>query len=104
MSKLCQMVGYLAAVTSPDGLMPQIGDADDGRLHLFHGYGTEPPQDGRHIFGPASVMFTEPDWDALAGDAGAWEATWWGLSSCQSTRLSTSLHGAPPSQAPGSFA
>jgi hypothetical protein len=91
LSKLRQMVVYLAAVTRPDGLMPQIGDDDDGRMHVFHGYGTAPPQDGRHIFGPASVMFTEPGWDALAGDAGAWEVTWWGLSSPSSDHSSSSV-------------
>ena len=74
-----QMVEYLAAVTRPDGLMPQVGDADDGRLHVFDGYGAASPQDGRHLFAPASAMFDEPAWLALAGEAGAWEAAWWGL-------------------------
>jgi len=74
-----EMVGYLAAVTRPDGLMPQAGDADDGRLHVFEGYGTTSPQDGRHLFGPAAAMFGEPAWRALGGEGGAWEAAWWGL-------------------------
>ena len=34
------MVDFLAAVLRPDGLMPQVGDADDGRLHILSGYGT----------------------------------------------------------------
>jgi hypothetical protein len=78
-ARLRKMVAYFAAVTRPDGLMPQVGDADDGRLHVFDGYGTASPQDGRHLFGPASAMFDEPAWLALAGDVGAWEAAWWGL-------------------------
>jgi uncharacterized heparinase superfamily protein len=78
-ARVRKMVAYLAAVTRPDGLMPQVGDADDGRLHIFDGYGTESPQDGRHLFGPASAMFGDPAWLRLAGDAGAWEAAWWGL-------------------------
>src|SRR5712691_10837956 len=73
------MVVFLAAVTRPDGLLPQVGDADDGRLHIFEGYGTTTPQDGRHLFGPAAAMFDEPSWMVLAGDAGAWEAAWWGF-------------------------
>ena len=73
------MVAFLAAVTRPDGLMPQVGDADDGRLHPFDAAVSHSPQDGRHIFGPASIMFDEPEWMALAGDAGTWEAAWWGL-------------------------
>jgi uncharacterized heparinase superfamily protein len=73
------MIAYLATVQRPDGLMPQVGDADDGRLHVFGGFGTASPQDSRHLFGPASAMFEQPAWAALAGDGGRWEAAWWGL-------------------------
>jgi hypothetical protein len=78
-NRLRDMVSFFAAVTRPDGLMPQVGDADDGRLHRFDGSGTASPQDGRHIFGPAAVMFDQPAWMELAGDAGPWETAWWGL-------------------------
>jgi Heparinase II/III-like protein len=78
-TRVHDMVSYLAAVTRPDGLMPQIGDADDGRLHVLGGYGGRTPQDPRHLFGPAGVMFDEPSWRALAGSDGAWESEWWGL-------------------------
>lgn len=77
--RLREMVSYFAAVTRPDGLMPQVGDADDGRLHVFDGYGTASPQDGRHLFGPASAMFNEPAWLELAGDGSTWETVWWGF-------------------------
>jgi len=76
-SRVRDMVAYLAAVTRPDGLMPQVGDADDGRLHIFEGYGETTPQDARHLLGAAGAIFDEPAWRALAGDAGAWEAVWW---------------------------
>jgi hypothetical protein len=78
-SRVREMIAYLASVIRPDGLMPQVGDADDGRLHVFTGYGSTSPQDPAHLFGPAAVMFDEPSWLALAGSAGAWEAAWWGL-------------------------
>jgi uncharacterized heparinase superfamily protein len=78
-ARLRDMVAYLAAVTRPDGLMPQVGDADDGRLHMFEGYAATTPQDPRHLFGPAGAMFGEPAWVALGGEAGRWEAAWWGL-------------------------
>ena len=78
-ARVRDMVAYLASVTRPDGLMPQVGDADDGRLHIFEGYGKTKPQDARHLFGPASAMFNEPGWRALGGDAGAWEVAWWGF-------------------------
>jgi hypothetical protein len=78
-ARLRDMFAYLAATTRPDGLMPQAGDADDGRLHILEGYGITSPQDARHLFGPAAAMFGEAEWRALGGDAGAWEAAWWGF-------------------------
>ena len=84
-SRVRDMVAYLAAVTRPDGLMPQAGDADDGRLHVFEGYGETTPQDARHLFGPAGAMFDEPAWRALGGEAGAWEAAWWGVAAAAAT-------------------
>lgn len=73
------MMEYLAAVTRPDGLMPQSGDADDGRLHVFGGMNAASPQDGRHLLGPAAAMFARDEWMTLGGDAAAWEAAWWGV-------------------------
>ena len=78
-NRLRDMVAYLAAVTRPDGLMPQVGDADNGRLHVLSGYGSTSPQDGRHVFGPAGAMFNEASWAALGGDVASWETAWWGL-------------------------
>jgi hypothetical protein len=72
------MADFMAAVLRPDGLLPQIGDADDGRLHIFTDYGVWQPQDARHVLAPAAMMFGEPSWLAVAGDAGLWEAAWWG--------------------------
>ena len=77
-SRVRDMVTYLAAVLRPDGLMPQLGDADDGRLHVLSDAGGWRPQDPRHLFGPAGVMFGNREWIALGGGAGAWEAAWWG--------------------------
>jgi hypothetical protein len=73
------MVGFMAAVLRPDGLMPQVGDADDGRLHIFSRYGTELPQDPRHLFGPAALTLGEPAWLKHAGPDGAWDSAWWGF-------------------------
>jgi hypothetical protein len=59
--------------------MPQVGDADDGRLHILSGYGTWRPQDARHLFGPAAECFGNAAWAANAGEWGAWETAWWGF-------------------------
>jgi hypothetical protein len=78
-SRIADMVTYLADVMRPDGLMPQSGDADDGRLHVCGGLGTTSPQDGRHLLGPAAAMFDRGDWLASGGAAASWEAAWWGF-------------------------
>jgi len=78
-ARVADMVEYLAAVTRPDGLMPQSGDADDGRLHVCGGVSVTSPQDGRHLFGPAAVMCSRDEWMALGGEAASWEAAWWGV-------------------------
>lgn len=77
--RLKSMLDYMAAVLRPDGLMPQVGDADDGRLHIFSGYGHWNPQDARHLFGPAALTLNEPGWLKYAGPDGAWESAWWGF-------------------------
>ncbi|HJZ78054.1 MAG TPA: alginate lyase family protein [Vicinamibacterales bacterium] len=79
LDRLRAMSDFLAAVTRPDGLMPQVGDADDGRLHIFTEYGSWQPQDARHLLGPAGCMFNRGDWLALAGETGEWESVWWGV-------------------------
>jgi len=80
LDRLRQMIEFHEAVLRPDGMMPQVGDADDGRLHIFSEYGSWRPQDGRHLLGPAGAMFGRPEWIAAGGDVAAWEAAWWGFS------------------------
>jgi uncharacterized heparinase superfamily protein len=75
---LRKMVEFLLGVMRPDGLIPQIGDADDGRLHIFTGYGTWVPQDARHLLAPAALLLNEPSWLQHVGSGGVWEAAWWG--------------------------
>ena len=76
--RLKSMIEFLSIILRPDGLMPQVGDADDGRLHIFTNYGRWNPQDPRHIFGPSAFYFSEPAW-LDQGDVDAeWEAIWWG--------------------------
>lgn len=79
LNRIGAMVRYLAAVIRPDGLMPQIGDADDGRLHVLSGYGTRSPQDPRHLTGPAAAMFADAACTLPRDEWCRWEATWWGL-------------------------
>jgi hypothetical protein len=78
-SRLRDMVAFLAAVQRPDGLMPQVGDADDGRLHILSGYGAWHPQDGRHLFGPAACFLGHREWASHGGEWMPWETVWWGF-------------------------
>jgi hypothetical protein len=76
-TRLKDMVEYLLGVLRPDGLMPQLGDADDGRLHILTDYGIWQPQDGRHLLAAASHVLQMPDWRRYSGPLGQWEKFWW---------------------------
>jgi hypothetical protein len=88
-----RMMAFLAAVLRPDGLMPQVGDADDGRLHVLSEYGHWRPQDASHLFGAAASVFRNGAWLAHAGESGRWESEWWGLDPA-------AVPSVPPSEAP----
>lgn len=75
--KLEKMIEFLESVLRPDGLMPQVGDADDGRVHIFSDYGHWRPQDGRHLLAAASAVLERPSKFELDQWA-EWEAAWWG--------------------------
>lgn len=81
LDRLRTMIEYLAAVQRPDGLMPVVGDADDGRMHIALGYGDANPQDPRHLLAAAGAFFGRDEWMIAAGPDAAWEAAWWGLES-----------------------
>ena len=68
--RLTTMAAYLVGVLRPDGLMPQVGDADDGRLHIFTRYATWQRHDARHVLAPAGRLLGRPEWSALAGTDG----------------------------------
>jgi hypothetical protein len=70
-------IEFLESVLRPDGMLPIVGDADDGRLHVLEGYGG-PPSAGRHLLGPAAFLLREPRWLESGGEEGRREAFWWG--------------------------
>jgi hypothetical protein len=55
-ARLERMLGFVRDYTRPDGLAPQIGDADDGRFLPLGDYGAD-PRDHRHLFAQAEVPF-----------------------------------------------
>jgi hypothetical protein len=47
--RLARMLDFVSDYTRPDGLTPQIGDADDGRFLALGDYGAD-PRDHRHLY------------------------------------------------------
>lgn len=58
LERMCEFIMYY---TKNNGLAPQVGDADDGRLHIFTHYGTENKRDHRHILGIGGEYFHRDD-------------------------------------------
>ena len=63
------------------GLAPQIGDADNGRLHILTGYGQADVRDHRHLLAVGAVLFDRSDWWAAAGSSWV-EGLWFGGLRC----------------------
>jgi hypothetical protein len=57
--RLTLMLGFVSDYTRPDGLAPQIGDADDGRFLPLADYGAD-PRDHRHLFRQAATPALAP--------------------------------------------
>jgi hypothetical protein len=68
LQRLASMIAFTSAYTKPNGLAPQIGDADDGRLHVLTGYGRVDPRDHRHLLAAGGIFFGRDDWYARSGD------------------------------------
>ncbi|MGH2880947.1 MAG: alginate lyase family protein [Solirubrobacteraceae bacterium] len=63
------MLRFVADYTRPDGLAPQIGDADDGRFLPLGTYGEE-PRDHRHLFTQAGRDCPKVARSVAFGDGG----------------------------------
>jgi hypothetical protein len=55
--RLDRMLAFTRDYTRPDGLAPQIGDADDGRFLPLGDYGRLDPRDHRHLFHQADRAY-----------------------------------------------
>jgi hypothetical protein len=67
-SRIEKACGFTAAYSKPNRLAPQIGDADDGRFHIFTHYGCEEKRDHRHLLAVGGVWFNRPEWMRRAGE------------------------------------
>jgi hypothetical protein len=81
------MLGYVAHYTKPDGLAPQVGDNDDGRLQILGDYDAD-RRDHRHLLALGGCAFDDGALFALAG--GRWEEAFWFFGEDCARRLESS--------------
>ncbi len=76
-ARLEKMCEFVLSYTKPDGLAPQIGDGDNGRLHMLTGYGQCDARDHRHLLAVGGMLFARGEWQVAAGP---WqmESVWFG--------------------------
>jgi hypothetical protein len=70
-SRLGRMLGFTRDYTRPDGLAPQIGDADDGRFLPLGGYGDD-PRSHLHLFEQAGSSYEPATGHAAYPEGGYW--------------------------------
>ncbi len=68
LKRLERMLEFIARYTKPDGTAPQIGDNDDGRLHILANYGNWARLDHRYLLSTGAVLFNRPDLKHAAGE------------------------------------
>lgn len=68
MNRLEQMIEFVLYYTKPDGTAPQIGDNDDGRLHILADYGNWNRLDHRYLLSIGAVLFKRRDFKEGAGE------------------------------------
>ena len=76
--RLSLMIDYTFAYTRPDGTVPIIGDADNGRLQRLTTWRETPLRefhDHRHLLAAGAVLYDRADWAAAAD--GCWEEALW---------------------------
>jgi hypothetical protein len=70
--RLRRMFGFVYAYTTPEGLSPVIGDADDGRALAL---GNTDIRDHRYMLSTGAALFRDPTWKGRAGSF--WEDSLW---------------------------
>ena len=63
-SRLERMLEFVEAYVKPDGRLPLIGDADDGRIQKL---GTQPINDHRYLLSAGAALFGRADFKRAAG-------------------------------------
>jgi Heparinase II/III-like protein/Heparinase II/III N-terminus len=65
--KLEKMYSFTLYATRQDGKVPQVGDSDDGRLHILSDYGEWDKRDHRYLLSIGAVLFNRTDMKTFSG-------------------------------------
>ncbi len=68
MNRIEKMIEFVMYYTKPDGTAPQIGDNDDGRLHILANYGNWNRLDHGYLLSVGAVVFKREDFEHVAGE------------------------------------
>ena len=68
MDRLEKMIEFVMYYTKPDGTAPQMGDNDDGRLHILANYGNWNRLDHKYLLSIGAGLFKRSDFKAAAGE------------------------------------
>jgi hypothetical protein len=71
-ARLERMCEFVEAYIKPDGRIPLVGDADDGRMQQL---GTQPINEHRYLLSTGAALFGRSDFKSAAGRL--WEETFW---------------------------
>jgi hypothetical protein len=82
LDRLARMMDFVAAYTKPNGLVPLIGDADDGRVQKL---GSQRLNDHRYLLSTAAARFKREDFKGAAGEF--WEESFWLMGPDQATQF-----------------
>lgn len=68
MERLEKMIEFVMYYIKPDGTAPQIGDNDDGRLHVLSKYGNWSRLDHKYLLSVGAVLFNRHDFKKMASE------------------------------------
>jgi hypothetical protein len=71
-ARLQKMLAFVCDYTRPDGLAPQVGDADDGRFLPLADYGVADPRSHLHLFRQADRAYVAADKPSAYPQGGYW--------------------------------
>ncbi len=98
--RLKKMFDYTLAYIRPDGLAPQLGDSDDGRLFILNNFTGWEPGDQRYLLDLGAALFQDSKYKS---DTGKFSSDAWWLVGEKGRNIFESLLTASPGAASQAF-